>query len=122
MLAGIAEGLMLSVHHRAVELFRKDSTRTARDVSDDEALERQPAPDNTAQDVDRRDDAAATRTALSDIPHDQRHVIVLAHFGGYTRAEIAAMLQIPTGPVRGRMRLGMSKLRLSLGALAGAET
>ncbi len=110
------------VHHRAVDLFRKDAIRTAHDVADDEALERQPAPGNPAHDLGRRDEAAAIRTALSDIPRDQRHVIVLAYFGGYTHTEIAAMLQIPSGTVKGRMRLGMKKLRLSLGALAGSTS
>jgi RNA polymerase sigma-70 factor, ECF subfamily len=110
------------VHHRAVDLFRRDAIRAARDFSDDEALEAQRAPGSPARDVGRRDDAAAIRIALSDLPDDQRHVIVLAYFGGYSHTEIAAMLRIPTGTVKGRMRLGMSKLRLSLGALAEVES
>jgi RNA polymerase sigma-70 factor (ECF subfamily) len=110
------------VHHRAVDLFRRDSIRTARDVSDDEALEDQPAPGSPAGDVGRRDDAAAVRTALSDLPDDQRHVIVLAYFGGYTHTEIATMLEVPTGTVKGRMRLGLTKLRLSLGTLVAVES
>jgi RNA polymerase sigma-70 factor (ECF subfamily) len=110
------------VHHRAVDLFRKDSARTGRDVSDDEALERRAAPEDTACDAGRLDEAAAIRTALRDIPDDQRHVIILAYFGGYTHSEIAAMLQVPAGTVKGRMRLGMRKLRLSLGALAGSTS
>jgi RNA polymerase sigma-70 factor (ECF subfamily) len=120
---GTVRSWVLSVvHHRAVDLFRKDSTRTGRDVSDDAALERRAAPESAARDAGRRDDAATIRTALRDIPDDQRHVIVLAYFGGYTHSEIAAMLQIPTGTVKGRMRLGMRKLRLSLGALAGGQS
>jgi RNA polymerase sigma-70 factor (ECF subfamily) len=110
------------VHHRAVDLLRRNATRTARDVSDDEALEREQAPGSLARDVDRRHDAGAIRIALSDIPDEQRHVIVLAYFGGYSHTEIAAMLGIPAGTVKGRMRLGMSKLRLSLGAPAGVES
>jgi RNA polymerase sigma-70 factor, ECF subfamily len=110
------------VHHRAVDLFRRDSTRNARDISDDEALERQHAPGRPACDLGRREDAAAIRIALRHIPDDQRHVIVLAYFGGYTHSEIATMLQVPTGTVKGRMRLGMTKLRLSLGAVVGAES
>jgi RNA polymerase sigma-70 factor (ECF subfamily) len=110
------------VHHRAVDLFRRDATRTARDVSDDAALEGQPAPGTPAGDIARRDDAVAVRVALSELPDDQRHVIVLAYFGGYSHTEIATMLELPTGTVKGRMRLGMTKLRLSLGALAAVES
>jgi RNA polymerase sigma-70 factor (ECF subfamily) len=60
--------------------------------------------------------------ALNDLPDEQRHVIVLAYVGGYTHSEIAAMLQIPGGTVKGRMRLGMKKLQLSLGMFVGAES
>ena len=41
-------------------------------------------------------------------------MIDLAYFGGYTTREIADMLDLPAGTVKGRMRLGLVKLRLSL--------
>jgi RNA polymerase sigma-70 factor (ECF subfamily) len=42
-------------------------------------------------------------------------VIELAYFGGFTHSEIAEMLSLPAGTVKGRMRLGLAKLRISLG-------
>ena len=47
-------------------------------------------------------------------------VIELAYFGGFTHSEIASMLDTPIGTVKGRMRLGLEKLRGQLGGLAGA--
>jgi RNA polymerase sigma-70 factor (ECF subfamily) len=41
-------------------------------------------------------------------------VIPLAYFGGFTHTEIAAMLEMPIGTVKGRMRLGLDKMRRQL--------
>jgi RNA polymerase sigma-70 factor (ECF subfamily) len=49
-------------------------------------------------------------------------VIELAYFGGFTHTEISEMLQLPAGTVKGRMRLGMTKLRLALSDPARALT
>ncbi len=42
-------------------------------------------------------------------------VIELAYFGGFTHNQIAEMLGEPVGTVKGRMRLGLDKLRRELG-------
>jgi RNA polymerase sigma-70 factor (ECF subfamily) len=66
----------------------------------------------------RRDDAREIQTAISDLPDEQSRVIDLAYFGGFTHTEIAGILEMPVGTVKGRMRLGLEKLRRSLGASA----
>ena len=53
---------------------------------------------------------SAVRDAIASLPNDQRQVIELAYFGGYTHAEIAGMTRVPLGTVKGRMRLGLEKL------------
>jgi RNA polymerase sigma-70 factor, ECF subfamily len=107
------------VHNRAIDLFRRDSVRTSKDVSDEDAVERMPAPESTEGEVHRRESASQVRGALQDLPDDQRTVIELAYFGGFTHSEIAEQLQLPAGTVKGRMRLGLTKLRLSLGDPSG---
>jgi RNA polymerase sigma-70 factor, ECF subfamily len=47
-------------------------------------------------------------------------VIELAYFGGFSQSQIAELLELPAGTVKGRMRLGLTKLRLSLGDGMGA--
>ena len=59
----------------------------------------------------QRDRASIVREALGELPADQVQVIELAYFGGFTHTEIADMLGLPVGTVKGRMRLGLSKLR-----------
>jgi RNA polymerase sigma-70 factor (ECF subfamily) len=68
----------------------------------------------TDAEVARRQEADAVRAALQTLPGEQVQVIELAYFGGFTHTEIAEMLQMPVGTVKGRMRLGLEKLRNAL--------
>jgi RNA polymerase sigma-70 factor, ECF subfamily len=103
------------VHNRAIDAFRRDTVRAGRDVADDGALERLPAAQRTDAEVQRRDEAQQVRSALGELPEEQRQVIELAYFGGFSHSQIAEMLKLPAGTVKGRMRLGLSKLRIALG-------
>jgi RNA polymerase sigma-70 factor, ECF subfamily len=51
------------------------------------------------------------REALAALPHGQQQVLELAHFSGLRHVEIAERLGLPLGTVKGRMRLGLEKLR-----------
>jgi len=102
------------VHNRAVDTLRRSGVRARRQASGDGVEESVEAPGRT--DDQALDNAAADeiRTALGVLPADQRRVIELAYFGGFTHTEIASMLDTPIGTVKGRMRLGLQKLRAEL--------
>jgi RNA polymerase sigma-70 factor (ECF subfamily) len=51
------------------------------------------------------------RRALAALPYEQREVLALNHLSELTHAEIAERLRLPLGTVKGRMRLGLEKLR-----------
>jgi RNA polymerase sigma-70 factor (ECF subfamily) len=51
------------------------------------------------------------REALDTLPHFQQQVLELAHFSDLTHPEIAERLGLPPGTVKGRIRLGLEKLR-----------
>jgi RNA polymerase sigma-70 factor (ECF subfamily) len=52
--------------------------------------------------------------ALAALPGEQREAIELAFFGGLTHVEIAERTGQPSGTIKGRMRLGLLKLRTVL--------
>jgi RNA polymerase sigma-70 factor, ECF subfamily len=107
------------VRNRAVDSFRRDEVHTSRDVPAEAALARLPAADNVPAEAQRDDDARQVRGALGELPAEQRRVIELAYFGGFSHSQIAAMLELPPGTVKGRMRLGLTKLRLALDETSG---
>jgi RNA polymerase sigma-70 factor (ECF subfamily) len=104
------------VHHRAIDALRRGMVRDGRDVGEEGIAERFAASDSTECEVLRRDEAHTVHGALATLPPEQRAVIELAYFGGFTHVQIAEMLELPVGTVKGRMRLGLTKLRLALGA------
>jgi RNA polymerase sigma-70 factor, ECF subfamily len=106
------------VHNRAIDALRRSSVHDRRRASDDVTEHELEAPERT--DVQAMSNAASEeiRVALGELPTEQRHVIELAYFGGFTHTEIASMLDTPIGTVKGRMRLGLQKLRADLEPVA----
>jgi RNA polymerase sigma-70 factor, ECF subfamily len=103
------------VHNRAIDALRRVAVRDRGRISDEGVSERLAAPERTELEVARRDEAREIRDALEQLPDEQSRVIELAYFGGLTHVEIASLLETPIGTVKGRMRLGLAKMRMALG-------
>jgi RNA polymerase sigma-70 factor (ECF subfamily) len=103
------------VHHRAIDALRRATVHNRRRAGDEGIEERFEATERTDVEAARREEAGAVRSALETLPSDQCQVIELAYFGGFTHTEIAEMLDAPVGTIKGRMRLGLKKMRAQLG-------
>jgi RNA polymerase sigma-70 factor (ECF subfamily) len=103
------------VHHRAIDALRRATVHDRRRAGDEGIEERFEAAERTDVEAARREEAGTVRSALSTLPADQCQVIELAYFGGFTHTEIAEMLEAPVGTIKGRMRLGLKKMRAQLG-------
>jgi RNA polymerase sigma-70 factor (ECF subfamily) len=102
------------VHNRAVDALRRSGAHDRRRVSDEGIEETLEAPERTEAQALENTASREIREALDGLPDEQRRVIELAYFGGFTHVEIASMLDAPVGTVKGRMRLGLQKLRTQL--------
>jgi RNA polymerase sigma-70 factor, ECF subfamily len=102
------------VHHRTIDALRRNLVHERRRTSSEGMEERFEAPERTDVEVARREEAASVRAALETLPEQQNQVIELAYFGGFTHTQIAEMLGLPIGTVKGRMRLGLDKLQRRL--------
>jgi RNA polymerase sigma-70 factor (ECF subfamily) len=107
------------VHHRAIDALRRSMIHDKRRASDEGIAERFEAKERTDVQAARREDAAEVRSALATLPEEQSKAIELAYFGGFSHSEIAVMLEMPIGTVKGRIRLGLEKLRGQLGHFGG---
>lgn len=108
------------VHHRAIDGLRRNLVHQRRRASAEGIEERHEAAERTDVEVARREEARSVREAMDTLPKQQLQVIELAYFGGFTHTEIAEMLEMPVGTVKGRMRLALEKLRRQLGEAVGA--
>jgi RNA polymerase sigma-70 factor (ECF subfamily) len=106
------------VHNRAIDALRRGMVHERRRASDEGLDERFESGERTEAEVARRDEAREVRDALGALPPEQSKVIELAYFGGFSHSEIAEMLDTPIGTVKGRMRLGLEKMRARLSRTA----
>ena len=104
---------MTMAHHRIIDEIRsrKRGSQTTDQVPH-EVLDLQPSTlPSTEEQTQRNLDREEIFKALSGLPKEQREVIILAYFEGYSQSEIAIKLDQPLGTVKTRVRLAMQKLR-----------
>ncbi|HLI09276.1 MAG TPA: sigma-70 family RNA polymerase sigma factor [Ktedonobacteraceae bacterium] len=106
--------LQAIVHNRAVDCVRSAAYREQRwkSLQGDER-EQEPVceqPDGWKE-VWERERRQLILQALAELPVEQRRVIEESYFEGYTHFEIAQRWNLPLGTVKGRMRLGLQKIR-----------
>jgi RNA polymerase sigma factor (sigma-70 family) len=108
--------LQAIVHHRAIDKVRAAAHRDQQwtplltDNEQDPPSEQPDVWEQTWQGEQHR----MILSVMDQIPAEQRMVIELAYFGGYTHAEISEQCHIPLGTVKGRMRLGLQKMKILL--------
>jgi RNA polymerase sigma-70 factor, ECF subfamily len=102
------------VHHRTIDTLRRNLVHDRRRTTAEGIEEQHEARERTDVEAARREEARSVRAALETLPGDQTRVIELAYFGGFSHSQIAEMLGMPIGTVKGRMRLGLDKMRRQL--------
>lgn len=106
--------ILTIAHRRAVDRVRATQSSSDRDVRvgiRDIAAAR----DVVSETVESRLEGERVVTALAALPEVQQEALVLAYYGGYSQSEISALIGVPLGTVKTRMRDGMSRLRGELG-------
>jgi RNA polymerase sigma-70 factor (ECF subfamily) len=103
------------VRNRAIDVLRRESGRAPTVSLELEAVPEQESRfEPTDTEALRRETSREVRGALAHLPEDQVQVVQLAYFGGLSHTEIAEVLGMPLGTVKGRMRLAMEKMRATL--------
>jgi RNA polymerase sigma-70 factor (ECF subfamily) len=120
--AGTAHAWLVSiVHHRAIDYVRSLRRRTILKSVTLEEAEMISTTSDVWESVWQSVQRTHIREALMRLPLEQRQVIEMAYFQGWTHAEIAAGCQIPLGTVKARMRLGLGRLKRLLEQMGVSE-
>ncbi len=106
--------LLTLVRNRAIDVIRARQRRPVQPL--DESFDPPDSSDVPLQ-AALNVDAARVVEAMVRLPPEQRAVIELAYTSGLSHTEIAAKLNVPVGTVKGRIRLGLDRLRQALGVL-----
>ena len=116
--AKVSTWLTSIARHRAIDQLRRQSVRPegASLAWADVSPEAEPSGDGPEQNVELRIQQHRVRAAVALLPDEQKQVLALAYFQGYSQTAIAEALGLPLGTVKTRVRLAMDKLREALQA------
>ncbi|WP_183101015.1 ECF RNA polymerase sigma factor SigK [Nocardioides pelophilus] len=106
--------LLTIVHRKAVDRVRSAEASSRREAT---YHHRNQTVDHdvTADTAQASLEARRVRAALAGLTEVQREAIELAYFGGYTHTEVAALLDLPVGTAKTRIRDGLIRLRDTIG-------
>jgi RNA polymerase sigma-70 factor (ECF subfamily) len=102
--------LLSIVHNRGIDQLRSLASRR-RTQDRVEATAPRSQPSEAFAESWRNSQREQVREALKTLPPEQLKILELAYFAGYTHVEIAELLELPLGTVKGRMRLGLKKVK-----------
>ncbi|MFY9849706.1 MAG: ECF RNA polymerase sigma factor SigK [Trebonia sp.] len=107
-----ATWVLTIAHRRAIDRVRAEEAATAREQR---TAEVPAATDEVAETVEASMDAERLRRCLAGLTELQRESITLAYYGGYSYAQVAALLDTALGTIKTRIRDGLTRLRACLG-------
>ena len=113
--ASVRTWLLSIVHNRGIDQLRSVAShrRTQEKI---EASAPKSQPSEAFSESWRNSQREQVREALRTLPKEQLNILELAYFSGYTHVEIAELLDVPLGTVKGRMRLGLKKMKEYFGS------
>lgn len=108
--------LMGMVHHRAVDLVRREEAyrRRAEDSIPGALEEQADHAEDVVEMLGLPEERRIVRAALDELPDEQRDVLTLMYFGGLSQTQIAEKTGTPLGTVKSRTLLGMRRMRSAL--------
>ena len=110
---GLRSYLMTIVHNKAVDRLRQKGRRPEAVLNEDAPFKAAEAeePEKVAE---KASDADDVRAAIAGLSTEQRKAVELTYFLGMTINDAAAMLEVPVGTVKSRLRLALGHMRRRL--------
>lgn len=106
----ISSWMFTIARNLSVDWIRKQG-RKPLEASEDGVLERVAASKSTEQEVEHKMLGEQMQDALRELNEEQKQVVDLIYFKGYTQQEVSLNQDIPLGTVKSRVRLALKQLR-----------
>ena len=108
----IKSWLLTIVHNRSIDRYRSGKSRGG--LVELEVADYAGVNDDPWDQVTESLDGVQVHDAVADLPEEQRVAVEMAYFQGLTHQEIHDRTGIPLGTIKGRIRLGLKKLSVTL--------
>ena len=118
--AKVSTWLTSIARHRAIDQLRRQGVRPEGQSIGwaDVSPQAEPSADGPEQTAELEIQRQRIRAAVAQLSEEQKKVVAMAYFQGYSQTAIAEALNLPLGTVKTRIRLAMDKLRAMLQAEA----
>jgi RNA polymerase sigma-70 factor (ECF subfamily) len=117
-LGSVSVWLSSMVRNRAIDAWRRAAVRPV----EVPAFDHGPGQLHSAIGADApAPERAAVLSLIAELPAAQKEAVFLTYFAGMTHEEIATWAGAPLGTIKGRIRLGLEKLRGGLDQQAAAQ-
>jgi RNA polymerase sigma-70 factor (ECF subfamily) len=98
------------VRNRGIDQIRSQASRRRTQEKIEGSAPRS-QPSEAFAETWRNSQRDQVREALNTLPPEQLKILELAYFSGYTHVQISELVDVPLGTMKGRMRLGLKKMR-----------
>ncbi|MEP6800750.1 MAG: sigma-70 family RNA polymerase sigma factor [Acidobacteriota bacterium] len=103
--------LLVGTRSRAIDRVRTRRPAVRAGLRSVETVPDTPSGEDVEADSVSREWEGLCRSAIAELPENQRRALELAYFDGLTHQEISERTGTPLGTVKTRVRLGLMKLR-----------
>lgn len=100
--------LITLTYGRSIDIVRSESARRRRETRDCELSTAARQPDGLDEQVVNDE---TVHSAVDELQDTERIAVSLAYFGEHSYREVAALLDVPEGTVKTRIRAGLARLR-----------
>jgi RNA polymerase sigma-70 factor (ECF subfamily) len=114
--------LLVATRSRSIDRVRARRPAARAGLRSVDAVPDAAGPQDVEADSADREWERLCRSAISELPEDQRRTLELAYFEGLTHQEISERTGTPLGTVKTRVRLGLMKLRNRVRPYLGRES
>lgn len=111
--------LLTVTRNKSIDAMRKAKRHSHEQILDKDSLTEQAV--STEVEAEWNERRETIQTAIAELRAEQREIIDLFYFKGFSQSKIAEHCKLPLGTVKGRIRLALKHLKVTIGQEGGVS-